>query len=514
MTALARRSSGETPEGTPSARAGPAPRRLSRYELHGKIASGGMATVHLGCVVGAAGFSRTVAIKRLHPHMADEPEFVAMFLDEANLAARVRHSNVVSTLDIVQEDDELFLIMEYVDGESLADLTRSLRDRGERAPLPVVSGIISGLLRGLHAAHEASAPDGKPLKIVHRDVSPQNVLVGADGVARVVDFGIALANVRRQTTQQGQFKGKLAYTAPELLAARSPATVASDVYAAGLVLWELCSGRRAFQAETEEQLLVRVLSARLPRLDEIAPWLPLELIETIEHAIARKPADRYGSALSMALALEEAIPPAAAQEISAFVEATAGDKLAQRRAMQRELEASASRANDAPLTASGVGLVRAKDAPPDAVQDVTTVVEPSTSMPRGRSRKVAIVASLALVLLAAAFGVRALSSRTTAPMATTAGPTATEEATDHETPALVGAGSASAPPLASIPNAASPSASAMKEAARVTRPTVRPTTRALGKTEKPDTRHANPCDPPYTIDDQGIRRVKRECFGR
>lgn len=510
MTALARPSADTS--------AGPRPRRLSRYELHGKIAAGGMATVHLGSVVGAAGFSRTVAIKRLHPHMADEPEFVAMFLDEATLAARIRHPNVVSTLDVVQEGEELFLIMEYVDGESLSELTRSLRDRGERTPLPVASGIIAGLLRGLHAAHEACGSDGKPLKIVHRDVSPQNVLVGADGVSRVVDFGIALANVRRQTTQQGQFKGKLAYTAPELLAARGPASVASDVYAAGLVLWEICAGRRAFQAESEEQLLVRVVSAQLPRLDEIAPWLPFDLIETIERAIARKPEDRYGSALEMALALEQAIVPAPAQEVSAFVESFASAKLAQRRAMQREVETSTGKENDTPSTVSGVAMVRSlpigkhfEETFPGEMHDGTTVVEPATMSSPSRRRLIAMGVGI-FALGWVAFGAR---SRIGTPPAVVEASTATPPAIREPTadpPASVGAASASAAPSLSPSSVTSPSASAPKEV-RLTRQAPRPTTHAPVKTEKVAAPNAKQCDPPYTFDDQGIRRVKRECFG-
>jgi serine/threonine-protein kinase len=177
---------------------------LGRYAVYGEIASGGMATVHLGRLQGPAGFSRTVAIKRLHPQRARDPEFVAMMLDEARLAAGIRHPNVVSTLDVVASDGELFLVMDYVEGESLARLLKQSRAIGERVPLPIVSSIVTGMLWGLHAAHETKADDGTPLDIVHRDVSPQNVLVGIDGVARVVDFGVAKASRRVQGTESGQ----------------------------------------------------------------------------------------------------------------------------------------------------------------------------------------------------------------------------------------------------------------------------------------------------------------------
>src|SRR5580700_10113505 len=190
---------------------------VGRYALHHEIASGGMATVHIGRLLGPVGFARTVAIKRLHAHMARNPEFVAMFLDEARLAARIRHPNVVSTLDVVATEGELFVVMEYVPGDSLARLLHAAREAGEPVPLPVAASIMVDVLHGLHAAHEASDERGQPLGLVHRDVSPHNVLVGTDGAAHVIDFGIAKAAGRAQVTREGQLKGKLAYMAPEQL---------------------------------------------------------------------------------------------------------------------------------------------------------------------------------------------------------------------------------------------------------------------------------------------------------
>jgi eukaryotic-like serine/threonine-protein kinase len=187
----------------------PTVRVIGRYALYDVLASGGMATVHIGRLLGPVGFSRTVAIKRLHPRYAGDPEFVSMFLEEARLVARIRHPHVVPMLDVVATAGELFLVMEYVAGESLARLAHAAAERGERVPLRVSVAILSGLLQGLHAAHEAHDEHGQPLGIVHRDVSPQNVLVGSDGQARVLDFGIAKAAGRVQTTADGQVKGKL-----------------------------------------------------------------------------------------------------------------------------------------------------------------------------------------------------------------------------------------------------------------------------------------------------------------
>src|SRR5580658_5515960 len=154
------------------------PRLLGRYAIYDKIASGGMATVHLGRMLGAVGFARTVAIKRLHPQYAEDPEFVSMFLDEARLVARISHPNVVPTLDVVNTDGELIIVMEYIRGESLARLIRAAAQRDSVIPAPMAATLLVGVLHGLHAAHEAKSERGEPLGIVHRDVSPHNILIG------------------------------------------------------------------------------------------------------------------------------------------------------------------------------------------------------------------------------------------------------------------------------------------------------------------------------------------------
>ena len=224
------------------------PQSIGRYGIYGKIASGGMASVHFGRLLGAVGFSRTVAIKRLHPHLAEDPEFLATMIDEARMAARIHHPNVVPTLDVVSADGELLVVMEYVRGESLSRLLRAEVGSGRRVPLPIASAIVIGALHGLHAAHEATSDRGTPLGIVHRDVSPQNLLVGIDGLARVIDFGVAKAAGRLQTTRDGVLKGKMAYMAPEQLAGRE-APRAADVYGMGVVLWETLAGTRRARHE-------------------------------------------------------------------------------------------------------------------------------------------------------------------------------------------------------------------------------------------------------------------------
>jgi len=226
---------------------------IGRYALYREIAAGGMATVHFGRLLGPVGFSRTVAIKRLRPQFAKDPEFVAMFLDEARLAARIRHPNVVATLDVVATDGELFLVMDYVQGESLARLGR----RRIIAPR-LVASIVCGALHGLHAAHEARNERGEPLNIVHRDVSPQNILVGVDGTARLLDFGVAKASGRAHNTRDGHIKGKISYMAPEQF--RSQVTRQTDIYACAIVAWEALTGQRLFGGGDEMEILAKALA--------------------------------------------------------------------------------------------------------------------------------------------------------------------------------------------------------------------------------------------------------------
>ena len=227
-----------------------------RYVLFDEIAAGGMATVHFGRQSGAAGFSRTVAIKRLHPNLAKDPEFVAMFLDEARLVARIRHPNVVPTIDVVATEGEVFVVMEYVHGESLARLRTAMAQAGRVADPRIVASVISGVLHGLHAAHEAKSEVGQPLNIVHRDVSPQNILVGIEGISRVLDFGVAKAIGRVQSTREGQIKGKLAYMAPEQLQG-GHVTRRADIYAVAAVTWEAFTGQRLSRTRTRAPSLPR-----------------------------------------------------------------------------------------------------------------------------------------------------------------------------------------------------------------------------------------------------------------
>jgi hypothetical protein len=328
---------GDTTDWRPGADDEPAdrPRTVGRYVLWGVIGSGGCATVHLGRLVSEGGFSRTVAVKRLHSEYSADPDFVAMFLDEARLAGRIHHPNVVQSLDVLGSRDangarELFMIMDYVEGETLSRLVSKGGTRGERPPVPIVLSIMSGVLRGLHAAHEARSETGEPLELVHRDVSPQNVVVGVDGVARLLDFGIAKAIGRVHTTRQGDFKGKAAYMAPEQIV--GSATKLSDVYAASVVLWEALTGRRLFKGENQAAVLHQVAALDVASPCSFAPDVAPAIEAIVMRGLARNPGDRFGSALVMAEALEKASPLASHSDVGAWVRRVARDELAERAA--------------------------------------------------------------------------------------------------------------------------------------------------------------------------------------
>jgi eukaryotic-like serine/threonine-protein kinase len=260
-------------------------RIVGRYELHDAIATGGMATVHLGKLRGEVGFTRTVAIKRLHPQFSTDPEFRAMFLEEARLASRIRHPNVVSVIDVVEDGSELLLVMEYILGEPLGRLLQAANAKGQRVPPSIAVAFALDLLAGLQAAHRATDETGENLGIVHRDVSPQNLVVGADGIARVLDFGIAKAANSASATQEGQVKGKLAYMAPEQLEGMH--SQLTDLYAAGIVLWETLAGRRLFLGKSEGQTVANVLAANVEPASLMAP--PQRLTRCCGRPFAKRP---------------------------------------------------------------------------------------------------------------------------------------------------------------------------------------------------------------------------------
>jgi serine/threonine protein kinase len=314
-----------------------ATRIVERYALYEEISSGGMASVRYGRVLGAPSTSSVVAIKSMHPHLANDPEWVKMFLDEARVVSRVRHENVIRTLDVVTTDGELLIVMEYVAGETLSRLMGALNKKGGRMPPRIACAIVAEVCHGLHAAHEAKGADGQPLGIVHRDVSPRNVLVGADGTPRLLDFGLARATGQLHQSVSGEIKGTLAYMAPEQIRGE-PATRKVDVYAASVLLWEAVTGRRLFQADNEAALLAAVMHGTVERASASREGVPPQLDRILERGLAADPAKRFPTARQMGLALDGCVGGSIEKEIAAWVLANAGPALATRAARVAEIE--------------------------------------------------------------------------------------------------------------------------------------------------------------------------------
>jgi serine/threonine-protein kinase len=507
--------------------------REGRYVVGDEIAAGGMATVHLGRMLGDAGFARTVAVKRLHPHFAKDPDFAAMLLDEGRLAARIAHLNVVPTLDVVSTGKDLFVVMEYVHGEALSALLKAVVKRRERIPPRVAAAILAGALRGLHAAHEARDAHGRLLDVVHRDVSPQNILVGADGIARVLDFGIAKAAGRAHVTEVGQIKGKFAYMPPEQLHGEALDRRA-DVYAAGVVLWESLVGARLFAGTDQTPNLARLLEARVDAPSARVPGLAPAYDEVALRALARAPEGRFPTALAMAEALEACGPVATPAEVGAWVEATAGAALSARAARvaasEQELarrirdsqdyldaiEETITDVIDLPLPPLPAAWLEAKaaaegpaaapevpEAPAAPEVPVAPEEEPVAEERRRPAVRWALLGAGGVVLVAATVMLAggapeapaAGSTGSTAPLESAAPVASASVAVPDPPPAASASTSASAEPVAS----AAPPASA------------RGAQQGAGRPARPPPRDDG-CTPPFTIDGAGHKHYKRNCL--
>jgi serine/threonine-protein kinase len=309
--------------------------RVDRYELMGEIASGGMATVYLARLTGMGGFQRFVAMKRLHPHLATEKEFVEMFLDEARIAARIHHPNVVPILEVGASTVGYYLVMEYIEGDTLARLLARAASTGKKLPVSIALRIAIDMLSGLHAAHELHDDQNQPVHLVHRDVSPQNVLVGQDGIARITDFGVARAASRLTATRVGQLKGKIAYMAPEQAAGAEDLDRRADVFSSGIVIWEALAQKRLFKAENEAATLSRVMTEPVPLLFQVAPQVSKEVSGIVMRALDRDVNKRFLTCAAFADALEAAAAlkdkVATPRELAAYVAEVMGQEIAQQR---------------------------------------------------------------------------------------------------------------------------------------------------------------------------------------
>ena len=414
-------------------------RRLGRYEVLARLASGGMAGVYVARALGVAGFERLFAVKVLHPHLAHEEQFITMFLDEARLAARIRHPNVVPTIDISDTQDAgYYLVMDYIEGDHLGALMRKAYELGTRLPAPVALRIMVDALEGLGAAHALTDESGQRINLVHRDVSPHNVMVSTDGIARLTDFGVAKAEVRLSSTRSRQFKGKLSYMAPEH-ASSGDADQRSDLFSAAIVLWECVTGTRLFRAENQAAILNKLCIEPIPMPSSVDPSLaPFDAI--LARALDRDPNQRFQTAEEFAEAIEqsaEALGGLANQRtVAKLVREYAGEKIDRDRELIRssiaELGANPEPAQPAaegpsPSYSGSASTVAYGAAPPIELPEPAEVA-------RAQSRRMPMIV-VGLVLLAAAAIAAALLMRGPAQPAVTATPLA--PSTKEPPPAVV-----------------------------------------------------------------------------
>ncbi len=392
----------------------------TRYEIVGKLASGGMAQVYVGRVRGALGFEQLVALKRPHPHLLEQKSFRDMFVKEAYVSALIRHANVVAVRDVELDGASVTMVMEYIDGVSLAELLAV----GDAGPTPAIFlRVVLDAASGLHAAHEAKDREGRPLGLVHRDVSPQNVLVGVDGVSRVSDFGIAKCVAHTGMASTGDMlKGKLGYMAPEYLQGKGVDRRA-DVFALGVVLWEGLASKQLFAAANEAEALMRLLYYVPPPVSSERVALGTAFDAIVARALAKSPDDRFPTMEALADALYAAARPvglAAHGEVAQLVRSSFGESLDARRAGLTprdgkaigEMPTLAAPSPSARMAAAKPTLVYAQEASSKTGAPVTAQqVAPRQAPPRSRRGAIAVVAALVVAGGAAAVVVPRMKRR-------------------------------------------------------------------------------------------------------
>ena len=319
------------------------PERIGRYQVVGHLATGGMAEIFLAKLLGPAGFQRPVVLKRVLPHLTRREEFRNMFLDEARIVAGIRHPNVVQVHELGLDQDELFLVMEYLEGESISGLMRRLANKRQRLDYALAAYVVAEACAGLHAAHEYTDDHGVAQNLVHRDVSPQNIFVGYDGSVKVLDFGIAKAADRYSNTSTGQMKGKFSYMAPEQCRAEELDRRA-DLFALGIVLYEMSTGKRLFLRENQLLVLKAITEEVIPPPSQIRSDYPPQLEHVVMMALARDRIDRYSTAAEMRrelLAAVRALDPTGMPEerLSELMREVFTDRIAEKAEMLKAVRA-------------------------------------------------------------------------------------------------------------------------------------------------------------------------------
>jgi hypothetical protein len=372
-----------------------APRKLGRYELIAPLATGGMAELYLGRLRGRGGFEKLVAIKQMKAHLSDDPGFVDMFLDEGRIAARLTHPNICQVYELGDDDGQLYMAMEYVPGVPLSTILAALPRTTDGFDLRVSAGILVQVSEGVHFAHEHKADGGVAAPIVHRDVSPTNLLVTGEGVCKLVDFGIAKVLTEVSHTRTGVLKGKPAYMAPEQIRAE-PVDRRSDVFALGVVLWECIAGKRLFQGDSDFLIWQQITQTAVPRLRDLRPEVPPGVDEVVQRAVAKDPAQRYESARAFAADLRRSVAsvggPLEPAGLAMYLTTLCADAFAARTALVTAALAGEDENTDEVrrVTARNAAIAAAAGAEPTATASIrlrehTAQMSPgaSTSMPLG-----------------------------------------------------------------------------------------------------------------------------------
>jgi len=371
---------------------------IGKYRLVRLIASGGMAEVYLARQAGAAGFEKLVCLKRILPHFARDKQFVEMFLNEARIAARLDHPNIVSIFDLGEANGNYFIAMEFIDGPSLRAAARRALERGERLPIPEIVKIVSMAASGLHYAHDLTDAAGRPLGLVHRDISPDNILVHRNGTAKVVDFGIAKAASSSALTRTGALKGKVAYMPPEQLRG-DPLDRRADVFALGVVLYEMLGGKRPWASDSDVSLIGRIMTEEPPPLSTLRPDAPAGLIAVVDRALAKDRNARYSSCHDLQADLEGLLlslgQTITASRLSDFARSYADPVVA-----PDESTGAAMKALEAEMNGTGSVPPLPSRRPPPPRREPRTVVIPS---PPARDRR-GFAYGLAAFLSVAAIG--------------------------------------------------------------------------------------------------------------
>ncbi len=308
---------------------------LGRYRVVDEIGTGGMASVHLARMDGPGGFQKWVAIKRIHPHLVEDDQFVDMFLDEARIAAGINHANVAQVFDLGKDDNTYWIAMEYLHGEPLREVMRRAEERRMRISPELAARICADAADGLHAAHELRGKNGQLLGLVHRDVTPHNLFLTYDGYTKVVDFGIAKVADRLSSTRAGTLKGKLAYMSPEQVRG-AEVDRTTDIFALGVVLWELTTNQRLFRRDTDLDTLEQVQACIVPPPSTIVPNYPVELESVVMKALSKRKQDRYPTGREFSRALQGFLMRQGAfvgpEEVSQFVRTVFADRIQKREA--------------------------------------------------------------------------------------------------------------------------------------------------------------------------------------